>query len=240
MHDEMLAEVAEAEAAGLKAEELTELRGQVEGAAAIGLGLTYDVPDRDKAAWIPAWRIGVDQAGVERGVPVKLAKQALGMYLSKKRPVDGGRLFTLKMPAHIVPLPTFKCFVVPDLCRYMADTKMNLLDHIEAAHPREATHIQRELQIIRDSALRENVILRDIIAGIAATPDPSSVEVPLTLRAEHDATVPDVPMPEAETISVTVKCDQCDWPQGSTRWAHEQPTQRALLMHIAAKHSVEE
>lgn len=237
MQDTLLAEVAEAEAAGLKAEDLSTLRGEIAGASAIGLGLTYEVADPDKAAWIPAWRLSLDQAGVERGTPVKLARQALGMYLGKKRPIDGGRLFTLKMPEHVVPLPTFKCFVSPNLCRYRADTKMNLLDHIEAAHPRESRHIETELKIIRDSALSENVILRDLIRDIAATPDPQSVAVPLTVRSKYDETVPVVAEVVADVLSAPIKCDQCAWPAGSVKWANTSPTSQALKMHVFAKHN---
>jgi hypothetical protein len=239
--DAILSEVAEAEAAGLKAEELTALRGQVGTSDISGLGMVYSVPDPDKASWIAAWRLDVGLDGIERGSPVKLTRQALGMYLSKRRERDGGRLFTLKMPEHMAPPRAFKCFVGDGACNGRYDTKMRLLDHIYAAHPKEAVHLEAELKTIRQSAMGENSLLQEIVKGIANTPDQAHVAIPASVREEYDAALPELNTSEnvTETLSVVAKCDQCAWPAGSAKWANTPPSQQALKMHIFAKHKNE-
>lgn len=234
--DELLAEVAEAAAAGLRAEELSTLRGQVEGSSTLPDAMSYHVPDSDAAAWIAAYRLSIDHAGVERGEPTKLAKGALGMYLGKRRPVDGGRLFSLKMPEHLIAQPTFACFAAPNFCKHKSDTKHNLLDHIEASHPREATHLKDQIEMIRASANRENSALQALVDNIADTPDPGSVVVPKAMREVHNAAVVEPVAPVATVISVTPRCVLCPWPEGAAKWANTPPTQQALRMHIFAKH----
>ena len=238
--DELIAEVAEAEAAGLRAEEINELRGQVEGAAAVGgMGMAYEVPDADKAAFVPAWRLSIDHAGVERGTPVKLAKGALALYLSKKRPIDGGRLFTLKMPEHLEAPRTFPCFAAPNMCKHKSDTKMNLITHILAAHPQEASHFEEEIAILRKSANKDNTALQSLVQQMADTPDPGLTIVAEPVREAYNATVPEVAAPEITTLSLTAQCSLCPWPQDSAKWAGRTPTDQALKMHIFAKHKTD-
>lgn len=238
--DELVAEVAEAEAAGLKAEDIANLRGQVEGASAImGMGMAYTVPDADKAAWVPAWRLVLDHAGVERGKPVPLPKDRLGHYLSKRREIDGGRLFTLKMPEHLAGERKFQCFVVPDVCAHRTDTKSNLIDHMENAHPRESGHYKAQIDMIRDSAHAENTALQDLVRQIAATPDPGGMVVPAKIREEYDAQLPDAPVIEDQVVTVNlppVHCELCSWPEGVEKWAGKVPPKNALRMHVMVKH----
>lgn len=208
--DELLAEVAEAEAAGLKPEELQDLRGQVEGAAAVPAGMSYQVPDTDKAAWIAAYRLSVDHAGVERGTPMKLAKGQLGMYLGKRRPLDGGKLFTVRMPAHLPAEPIFQCFAAPSFCQSKFDTKANLITHMYAAHPAESAQMPEEIEMVRKAANKDNAALQDIVRRMAETPDPGAVVVPQEIRDTHDATVPDVHVQEQTLVSISYDCD-CGW-----------------------------
>ena len=220
--DDIMAEVAEAEAAGLKPEELNPLRGMVDGGNSIdGMGMAYEIPDADKAAFVAGWRLEIDAAGVERGVPVKLAKGGLGNYLAKKRPIDGGRLFTLRMPENLVAPRLFQCFVAPNFCAAKSDTKMNLIDHMSNAHPRESAHYAKEIQVIRDSVAAENPALQAIVQQIAAMSDPGIVKVPEVVREQYDATLPEVDTSAGvvTTLSMpepTYECGLCDWKPNST------------------------
>ena len=238
--DELIAEVAEAEAAGLKAEDLATLRGQIEGAAAFsGMSMAYQVPDTEKAAWFPAWRLSVDHAGRERGEPTMLPKDALGRYLAKRRPIDGGRLFTLKMPELLGTERPFKCFAAPNMCGHMSDTKQNLIDHMEAAHPRESGHLKLHIDQLRAAAQNENVDLQKILSDMINTPDPGSVKVPDAVRQAYDETVTDEPVvnPLVTTMSVIPRqaCPVagCAYitPDGGTR------PDFALSSHTRGKHN---
>lgn len=239
--DTVLAEVAEAEAAGLQPEDLANLRGAVEGASALGMGMSYTVPDADKAAWVSAWRLEVDYEGLERGKPVPLPKDRLGYYLSKKREVDGGRLFTMKMPERLQGERKFQCFIVPNVCAHKSDTKSNLIDHMENAHPRESVSFKKHIDEIRDAAMSENTALQSIVAGIVNTPDHGPTLVSIETRQAYDETVADVPIVEepVASINLTVRCEMCGWPEGVEKWAGRTPNQNVLRMHVLARHKNE-
>lgn len=232
----VLSEIAEAEAAGLRGEDIANLRGAVEGAAAMGMGMSYHVSEADKAAWVAAWRIELDYAGLERGKPVPLPKDRLGYYLSKRREVDGGRLFTLTMPERLAGERKFQCFIVPNVCAWRSDTKSNLIDHMENCHPRESQNFKKQIDQIRDAANSENTALNSLIADIVNTPDAGAMVVPAKIREQYDETTPDEstlsPGVEQVISMAPVHCDLCPWTPDP---AKSRP-QAALRMHLIAKH----
>ena len=233
------AEVAEAEARGVAAEELAAL-----GGVAIGDEsgkLTYQVSEADKLAWRPAWRLEIGVDGLEYGKPMKLPRNtdALSIYLKKRR-LDGGRMFTLNMPERIMPHGQFQCFANPEACQKRIDTKNKLVQHMEAYHPAESAWLKDDLDLIRASARNENPVRRRMVELIAATPDGGSVPIDEDVREEYDATVPVVPE-AADPVVLSVvsnNCQFCPWPEGSVKWANKPPTAQALKLHIGAKHSV--
>lgn len=181
---------------------------------------TYQVSDPDKESWRPAWRLEVGRDGLEYGKPMKLPKDPtqLARYLAKKR-MDGGRLFTLRMPERIAPQGKFVCFVAPEACQKHAPTKGLLIDHMEGCHPAECRHYAPFIKEIRDSIAGENPALAAMVKMIAGTPDNETVVIPELVRAAHDATVPDIaPLPEPQMFSVDYRCpyEGCDWkPKGT-------------------------
>ena len=229
-----------AEALDVPAEELTAMRSISMPQSVPGGGaFTYQVSDPDKESWRPAWRLEVGRDGVEYGKPMKLPKDPtqLSRYLGKKR-LDGGKLFTLKMPERISPHGQFECFVAPDACKKRAPTKGLLLDHMEGCHPAECRHYAPFLKEIRDSIAGENPALAAMVKLIASTPDNAPLEVPAEMRAEHDATVPDIqPMTEPQAFSLDFSCKEpnCGWKPkiGSAR------PEFALLLH-SKKHDAKD
>lgn len=150
-----------AEALGVASEELAAMQPQSMPDGVPGGGMfTYQVSDPDKESWRPAWRLEKGRDGLEYGKPMKLPKdpQALARYLAKKR-LDGGRLFTLTMPARIAPQGQFECFVAPESCKKKSPTKGALLDHMEGCHPAESRHYAPFIKEIRDSIAAENPAL---------------------------------------------------------------------------------
>lgn len=199
---------------------------------------TYQVSDPDKESWRPAWRLEVGRDGQEYGKPMKLPKdaQALARYLAKRR-LDGGRLFTLQMPARISPQGQFECFVAPEACKKRANTKGALVDHMEGCHPAESKHYAPFIQQIRDSIAAENPALAKMVQAIAATPDNTPLVVPNEVRETFDADVPDIPAPEPYSFSVDFSCPVagCDWKPKADA---VRPVQ-AQTAHIRAKHPEE-
>ena len=226
-----------AESLGVPSEELAAMRPQAMPGGIPGGGMfTYQVSDPDKESWRPAWRLEIGRDGVEYGKPMKLPKdpQQLARYLGKKR-IDGGRLFTLRMPERIAPEGKFVCFVAPEACQKHAPTKGALVDHMEGCHPKECGHYAPFIKEIKDSISAENPALAAMVRQIAQTPDNAPVVVPAELRAAHDADVPDIqPMPEPQIFSVDYRCpvEGCDWTPkaGSARPA------MARAGHLRAKH----
>lgn len=226
-----------AEALGVPSEELAAMAPMAMPEGIPGGGsFTYQVSDPDKESWRPAWRLELGRDGKEYGKPMKLPKDPtqLSRYLAKKR-LDGGRLFTLRMPEHIAPQGQFVCFVAPDACQKHAPTKGLLLDHMEGCHPAESRHYAPFLKEIRDSIAGENPALAAMVKLIAQTPDNAPLHVPEEVRAAHDATVPDIqPMAAPQVFSVDFSCkaDGCDWKPkvGSPKPAF------ALTMHTHNKH----
>lgn len=230
--DTVLMEIAEAEADGLKSSDIANFRGAI---ATMGnVGMAYTVPDTDKAAWVPAYKLTLDFAGVERGTPVPLPKDRLGYYLSKKREVDGGRLFTMKMPEHLAGERKFQCFIVPNVCQSKMDTKSNLVDHMENAHPRESLNYKRQIDQIRDAAMLENTALNDLVSQIVSMPDQAIVYVAPAVREEHDAQIETVEVEAPVQVSIIrrLACPSCAWTSNDN---HKRP-EMALKMHIMGKH----
>ena len=233
-----------AEAMGVPAEELAAMSPTSMPADVPGGGtFTYQVSDPDKESWRPAWRLEVVRDGLEYGKPTKLPKdaQALARYLAKRR-MDGGRLFTLTMPARIAPQGQFVCFVVPEACQKHSPTKGALLDHMEGCHPAESKHYAPFIKEIRDSIAAENPALAAMVKKIAQTPDHSAIEVPEQVRVEHDATVPDIqPLAPPQTFSVSYVCqaDGCTGGPDGGPWQPKPGTSApafALRMHTFHKH----
>lgn len=234
-----------AEAMGAPAEELVALqRADADGVD--GLGLVYQVSDPDKESWRPAWKMEVGFDGVEYGKPIKLPKNvnALASYLAKRRK-DGGRLFTLRMPAHILGPGDFECFVAPNDCNKRAPTKGLLVDHMEGCHPNECRHYAPFIQQIRDSIAAENPALQAMVDKIAGTPDRQSVVVPEEVRGAHDETVPEIapaPAPQVFSASFVCQAEGCkDGPDGGP-WQPKPSTARPELarrLHMQAKHPQE-
>nr|QMS48166.1 hypothetical protein WG33_0365 [uncultured bacterium] len=201
---------------------------------------TYHVSDPDKESWRPAWRLEVGRDGQEYGKPMKLPKdpQALARYLAKRR-IDGGRLFTLNMPARIAPEGQFQCFVAPEACQKKSPTKGALVDHMEGCHPAESRHYAPFIKEIRDSIAAENPALAAMVRSIAATPDNPSLDVPEQTRAQYDAAVPAIPAPAPPAVfSVNLACqvEGCDWqPKPGTA-----KPEFARLLHVRAKHPEQE
>lgn len=227
-----------AEALGAPPEELHALAHPDAGGVA-GMGLVYQVADADKEAWRPAWKMEVGFDGVEYGKPIKLPKNvnALATYLAKKR-LDGGRLFTLRMPEHILGPGEFECFVAPNDCHKRAPTKGLLVDHMEGCHPNECKHYAPFIQQIRDSIATENPALAAMVQKIVQTPDRQAIAVAEDVRAQHDVAVPDIqPAAAPETFSVNYDCkvDNCGWKPkaGSSKPAF------ALQLHTLGKHKEE-
>jgi hypothetical protein len=229
-----------AEALDVPAEELAAMAPAAMPSEIPGGGtFTYQVSDPDKESWRPAWRLEVGRDGSEYGKPMKLPKDPtqLARYLAKKR-LDGGRLFTLKMPERISPQGQFECFVAPDACKKRAPTKGLLVDHMEGCHPSESRHYAPFIQQIRDSIAAENPALAKMVQRIANTPDLTPLVVPPQVRAAHDADVPDIqPLAEPQAFSVDFRCpvEGCDWrPKAGTA----RPSV-ALSGHLRAKHPQE-
>lgn len=229
-----------AEALGVPAEELQAMAPQNMPEGIPGGGtFTYQVSDPDKESWRPAWRLEVGRDGLEYGKPMKLPKdpQALARYLAKRR-IDGGRLFTLNMPARISPQGQFECFVAPDACKKRSPTKGALVDHMEGCHPAESRHYAPFIKQIRDSIAAENPALAKMVEMIVATPDNPAFDVPEAVREEHDADVPDIqPAQEPQVFSVDFSCPTpgCDWKPGA---GIARPAV-ALSAHIRFKHPEE-
>lgn len=225
-----------AEALGAPAEELVAMNRIADNDGVDGLGLVYQVSEADKLAWRPAWKMEIGFDGVEYGKPIKLPinVNALASYLAKKRK-DGGRLFTLRMPEHILGPGEFQCFVAPNDCAKRAPTKGLLVDHMEGCHPNESRHYAPFIKQIRDAIAAENPALASMVNKIIATPDRQSVEVTESVRAQHDATVPHIAPVQVETLNVTFGCTLCDWKPkaGTTR------PKAALNMHTMVKHRAE-
>lgn len=223
-----------AEALGAPAEELVALRN-ADTAGVDGLGLTYQVADADKESWRPAWRLEVGFDGVEYGKPMKLPKNvnALANYLAKRRK-DGGRLFTLAMPAHIAPRGEFVCFVAPENCDKHAPSKGLLIDHMEGCHPKECVHYAPFIKQLRDSIAAENPALQRIVDKYIAMPDRASVAVAETVRESHNANVPVIPDAQVETFSITYDCrvTDCGWKPNPGK----SNPKGALKMHNFQKH----
>ena len=255
LNDEVLAEVSEAAAQGLEAENLME----VEQAIAIAdvafsaelvklrsgevksQGFTYIIPPTEAAQWIAAWRMEVGRDGLEYGRPTKLNKMQLGLHLSRRRP-DGGRLFVIAMPERVVPPGRFQCFAVPDQCWKKLSSKGMLLDHIENFHPTAAKHLHEELEVIRKSMNKDNVALQQTIQQLAEQGDDPWVAAPDDLRAQSAAAVAHVDQTQGaetpEPLSVNrhqCQFDNCTW---QPRADMTRPD-TALRMHILAKHKNE-
>lgn len=233
-----------AEALGVPSEELAAMQPQAMPDGIPGGGtFTYQVSDPDKESWRPAWRLEVGRDGLEYGKPMKLPKdpQALARYLAKKR-LDGGRLFTLTMPARIAPHGQFECFVAPDLCKKRAPTKGALLDHMEGCHPAESRHHAAFIKEIRDSIAAENPALAKMVRQIAQTPDNAPLAVPDAVREEYDATVPVIlPAQETQVYSVSFVCqvEGCKHGPDGGPWQPRPGVSKpefARQMHIRAKH----
>lgn len=236
-----------AEALEVDPQELAAMAAQPMPADIPGGGtFTYQVSDPDKESWRPAWRLEVGRDGLEYGKPMKLPKdpQALARYLAKRR-LDGGRLFSLRMPERIAPQGQFPCFVAPDACRKHAPTKGALVDHMVGCHPAESRHYEPFIKQIRDSIAAENPALARMVEKITQTPDNSALPVPEEVRVEHDQTVPDIaPAAPPQTFSVSFVCqvEGCkDGPDGGP-WQPKPGSSKpefARLMHMRAKHKEE-
>lgn len=228
-----------AEALGVPPEELAAMAStQMPGIIPGGGTFTYQVSDPDKESWRPAWRLEVGRDGVEYGKPMKLPKDPtqLSRYLAKRR-LDGGRLFTLKMPERIAPQGQFICFVAPDACQKHAPTKGLLIDHMEGCHPAECRHYAPFIKEIKDSIAGENPALAAMVKVIAATPDHVATVIPEAVRAAHDAMVPDIaPMAAPQVFSVSLSCQYegcADGPNGGP-WQPKPGTARpdfARMLH---------
>ena len=223
-----------AEVMGAPAEELVAF-GNADAGGVDGLGLVYQVSEADKAAWRPAWKMEIGLDGKAYGKPIKLPVNinALANYLKKRRK-DGGQLFTLRMPEHILGPGEFPCFVAPNDCSKKAPTKGLLVDHMEGCHPKECAHYAPFIQQIRDSIASENPALQSMVDKIIGTPDRQAVVMPEEVRVEHDATVPEIAplVVEDLTIVPVLACPMCDY---KTNAEHKRP-QMALDAHMRFKH----
>lgn len=146
----------------------------------------------DVGSWVAAWELKVDRDGQEYGVPVKLPRGQLPHYVSKKREVDGGRRFTLQMPARLAPIPQYVCPV--GSCTKRVDMRTKLLGHIQNYHAQEAVYYAPFLKELQDAIIRDNPKMAALFADIAGTPETGLVSVPTLLQGEG------VESPEEEEI----------------------------------------
>jgi len=157
----------------------------------------YLVRPEDESAWLPAWQLKVDRDGTEYGVPTRLPKGQLDHYLAKRRPVDGGKRFTLHQPANLLPEPRFRCFIGD--CRKRVQERIHLIRHIEVCHAQEAAGYAPMLDKLRQAIAKDNPRLAALVDDIAATPD------------EQIRAVSASETPAAAPVATTGQSCACGW-----------------------------
>lgn len=182
---DIMEEVAEAERKGLKPEHraVPEPIGHE--------GMTYKVPPEDQAAWVPGWELKVDRWGEEYGVPVRMPRMQLGLWLNKRREADGGRRFTVRPPAKLAALPQFECFA-NDNCHKRVDTRAKLVDHIERNHQQEAKIYEPFMQQLRDAVVTDNTRLAALVTDMAQRQDQGVIAVSREVQQEIAQQLPAV------------------------------------------------
>jgi hypothetical protein len=152
----------------------------------------------DQAAWMAAWQITVERDGTEYGTPCKLPKGQLAHYLAKRRP-DGGKRFTLTMPARLKKPPRYECFI--EDCTKRVDERVKLIGHIETYHPYKAQIYADELLRLKQAVVRDNPKLKAVIDDMIDEPEDKFIEVP---KAVLEAQEPEPDVVESNILDVVI------------------------------------
>lgn len=151
--------------------------------------MTYVIPDSDKASWVMGWELKADRDGNEYGIPRRMPRQQLGLWLQKKREKDGGRRFTIDQPERIAAEPQFECFIGE--CSKRVYERVWLVQHIRINHPVEAQAYTEFITKLEKAIAADNPKMAKLVDDLAARSDDGL----------HTVTVK--PQPRDEAIDVT-------------------------------------
>lgn len=191
--------------------------------------MTYKVPESDQAAWVMGWEIKTDREGQEYGIPRRMPRQQLGLWLQKKREKDGGRRFTIDQPTRIAAEPQFECFIGD--CSKRVYERVWLIQHIRINHPVEAQAYTEFITKLEKAIAADNPKMAKLVEDMVGRSDDGlhTVEVTPEPRTEPiDATAG---APTVSTLGIKKQPDvviyRCEV-EGCTRFFD---SSSALNMH---------
>lgn len=191
--------------------------------------MTYVIPESDQASWVMGWELKTDRDGNEYGIPRRMPRQQLGLWLQKKREKDGGRRFTIDQPVRIAAEPQFECFIGE--CSKRVYERVWLIQHIKVNHPVEAQAYTEFITKLEKAIAADNPKMAKLVEDLVGRSDDGlhTVEVkpqPRTEEIDVTAGTPTVSMLgiKKESEIIVYRCEVA----GCTRFFD---SSQALQMH---------
>jgi hypothetical protein len=203
--------------------------------------MQYRIPPSDQGSWVLVWELKIDANGEVYGVPTKAPRHQLGLWLEFKKRDDGGPRFTVAMPSRVAAEPQFPCLHMQ--CRKRMYTRLDMVEHVQGTHPRDARMYDALLKQIMEKAAEENPRVAEIANTIIGMEDRGLVSVEVNPAPRTDKVDVELGKPTVQNIGVTAPviedddggCSLCLW---HPKEGVPNPD-KARRMHLIMKHREE-
>lgn len=197
--------------------------------------MQYKIPVWDQGSWVMVWEMKIDADGGVYGDPTKAPRQQLGLWLQKKR-ADGGPRFQVEMPTRLRAQAVIPClYNGPEGCTKKFYTRQDMVEHVDATHPRFARINQPILQSIMDKVAEDNPRLAQMAEAISNMTDRGLVSVEVNPTPRTDRVDPTLGTPTVTQMGLgptEYKCAvaECGWPTHD-KWKDWSEQQKAQFLH---------